>query len=339
MFRPGKPPKSIGRTRGTKGNLRNQTVKYRNNVFKRKTMRREVTRTEKRYTKLSNISWTLFKIASNWSPVVTDPDDIGKYEYDIVDCVAMSERISRKTSNPFEVNRILNEELEMFRTKTGKYAAPIPIGEILVETFRYGNAVTNGKYERVSTRGPTARSCSLLALVTLLFISLGRADAAWYSVHVPPEEQNIANNIAVVSNYIGYGCMALSYIPTTAPIGVACVAVTSAVTAGCSMVDMSVRFMDDKTGMHPLTNAQRAKIGVNSALGIAGAIGTSIDSLGIGSKATSIAGKATRAAATAVATYAAATGTALVPTAAALDSTIPKAVGLMASNVAGRLPS
>lgn len=89
-----------------------------------------------------------------------DDHDIGNYEYKFEDCEGMAERVSRLTSNPVEVKRILNEELEMYRTQTGKYAAPVPLSDIVQESFKYGNAVTNSKYGGSPGVVMGSRNCS-----------------------------------------------------------------------------------------------------------------------------------------------------------------------------------
>jgi len=267
-----KKPKHVGRKRGTRANLKNSRAKHRHNVFRHKTMRREATKQEKVYKHLSNITWTLFKIQANFHPVSVDEHDIGNYEYNWTDTPEIAELISRWASNPEEVLRILNEEFEMYRTKTGKYAAPLSLGDIAQEAFKYGNAVTNSKYGVVSG-GRGSVNCNFLAITVITMISLGRANAEWYSLHVPFEERNIANNIGSISSTIGSVCMGLAYVPGPhVPYATSCVVVTSGVAGLCSTIDMSVRFMDHTSGVHPLTPAQIASVSVSTGISLLSAV-------------------------------------------------------------------
>jgi hypothetical protein len=267
-----KKPKHVGRKRGTRANLKNSRAKHRHNVFRHKTIRREVTKQQHIYKHLSNITWTLFKIQANFHPVSVDEHDIGNYEYTWTDTPEIAQLISRWASNPDEVLRILNEEFDMYRTKTGKYAASLPLGTIAQEAFKYGNAATNTKYggSSVSTG---ARTCSFLAVTVITMISLGRANAEWYSLHVPFEERNIANNIGSISSTIGSVCLGLAYVPGPhASYAQSCVVVTSGIAGLCSTIDMSVRFMDHSSGIHPLTPAQIASVSVSTGLSLLSAV-------------------------------------------------------------------
>lgn len=267
-----KTPKRVGQSRGTRANLRNKRVNSRQEKANRGTRRREVTKQQKVYKQLSNITWTLFKIQANFHPVTVDAHDIGNYEYNWADIPEIAELISRWASNPEEVLRILNEEFEMYRTKTGKYAGPLPLSDVLLETFKYGNAVTNSKYGVVSG-GRGSVNCNFLAITVITMISLGRAKAEWYSLHVPFEERNIANNIGSISSTIGSVCMGLAYTPGPhVPYATACVVVTSGIAGMCSTIDMSVRFMDHSSGIHPLTPAQIASVSVSTGISLLSAV-------------------------------------------------------------------
>lgn len=106
-------------------------------------------------------------------------------------------------------------------------------------------------------------------------ISLGRANAEWYSLHVPFEERNIANNIGSISSTIGSVCMGLAYVPGPhVPYASSCVVVTSGIAGMCSTIDMSVRFMDHSSGIHPLTPAQIASISVSTGISLLSAVPT-----------------------------------------------------------------
>jgi hypothetical protein len=233
--------------------------------------------------KLSQISWTIIKILSQFKPESVDSVDIGNNIYSESDYLLAVGIVSNLTSNPGKVFMIFTEEMEMFKAKSGKYHnTKLPISYIAFSTFCIGNAATNVSLSQLQIQiqegGGLQHGGSFVltmaAMIGMFFITMGRADAAWYSLSVPPDEMNIANNIAQVSSSAGLTCNTVGWILTwagyTSPAGIAmlatCTTGSAVVTGIAGVTDMTIRFIDHATGKYPLTDEQMAKIGIHGLI-------------------------------------------------------------------------
>jgi len=240
------------------------------------------------YEKLSNISWVIFNAASKYRSVSVNRSDVGNNIYTIPDVRLIGRDMSIYTAKSGDVVLFFDQELDMYQRRQGKYRNKPEVG--ILKAFKYGPKIANETHGRLGNGSKRPRKgCTLTHLLLILMLSVGRADSVFSPIFTPPNKQSVFNHIGSASASVGMVCGGLAVmtgalataatasgagLPGLVLLGpayvgsVICAQTAAVVSASCTVADTTTRFVGHVAGEQPLTPAQIAGLGVDSAVSL-----------------------------------------------------------------------